>query len=185
MKYLENHYYHIYNRGAHKQKIFFEEENYLYLIGLLEKYIERYNITIVAYCLMPNHYHIVAKQNAGGDIGRYLKTIFNAYTQAINKRFGLSGTLFQGQAKAKHIDSDEYCLQVIRYIHRNPVTAKLVDAIEKWEYSNYHEWVGNRDGKLMDSELRSGYFKNPIEYKLFLDEYVDIKRIDRFLFNEE
>ncbi len=141
MQYTEGCYYHIFNRGAHKEAIFFEEENYRYLITLFTKYSVQYKVTVAAYCLMPNHYHLIVKQNEFGSIGSFLKTVFNAYTQAINKRFELSGTLFQGQAKVKEIDSDSYCLQVIRYIHLNPLNAKIVKSIEEWNHSNYLEWI--------------------------------------------
>ncbi len=190
MKYEDEHYYHIYNRGAHKKEIFFEEENYKFLVRLFEKYLEPYCVTVVAYCLMPNHYHLVVKQNSNsnGDIGNFLKTTFNAYTQAINNRFGLSGTLFQGQAKVKHISSDEYCVHLIRYIHLNPVTAKLIKRAEDWKFSNYLEWIGKRDGMLMDKNLRNGYFTNGDNYKIFVEEYAEIRvkaAIKQFLFDED
>jgi REP element-mobilizing transposase RayT len=107
MKYLDGHYYHIYNRGAHKKEIFFEPANYMYRISLFNKYLHRYEVSVVAYCLMPNHYHLIGRQNGHGDIGGFLRPTFNACTQAINKRYGHSGTLFQGQSKSKHIDSGE------------------------------------------------------------------------------
>jgi putative transposase len=131
MKYQNDTYYHIYNRGANKEDIFFEEENYRYLLSLISKYSLQYKITIAAYCLMPNHYHIIAGQQLSGSLGSFLRTTFNAYTQAINNRFNRSGTLFQSQVKVKEITSDGYCLQVIRYVHLNPVTAKMVSSAEK------------------------------------------------------
>ena len=187
MQYTEGCYYHVFNRGAHKEPIFFEEENYRYLITLFTKYSIQYKVTIAAYCCMPNHYHLIIKQNEFGSIASFLKTIFNAYTQAINKRFGLSGTLFQGQAKVKEIDSDSYCLQVIRYIHLNPLTAKLAKSLEKWSYSNYLEWVGKRDGDLMDSQRRDSYFKNGEDYRRFVEDYIEEKdkqNIATYLFEE-
>jgi len=117
-----------------------------------------------------------------------LKATFNAYTQAINKRFTRSGTLFQGQAKAKHVFSDEYCLQLVRYIHLNPVSAGLVEYADDWEYSNYLEWTNERQSKLMGMELRNGYFVNEAKYKMFVEEYAeekDKKLIKQFLFDEE
>jgi len=188
MKCLDGNYYHIYNRGAHKQPIFFEDENYFHLVNLFIKYFSQYRITIAAYCLMPNHYHLILKQNETGSIGSFLKTTFNAYTQAVNTRFGLSGTLFQGQAKIKHIDTDSYCLQVIRYIHLNPVVAGLVTLPEEWEFSNYREWIGTRRGLLIDHELKTGYFKNGEQYNFFVNEYVetrDKKNVAKFLFDED
>ncbi len=188
MKYKPEHYYHVYNRGVRKQKIFFEVENYQYLINLFSKYSSQYRVTIAAYCLMPNHYHLVLKQYESGSIGSFLRTAFNAYTQAVNRRYGLEGTLFQSQAKAKHIDSDSYCVQVIRYIHLNPVTAGIVKNPEEWEYSNYSEWVGRRMGLLIDNELKNAYFKNDGEYQLFVNEYFEQQNefnIEKYLFDEE
>jgi putative transposase len=187
MQYTEGCYYHIFNRGAHKEPIFFEEENYRYLITLFTKYSEQYKVIVAAYCCMPNHYHLILKQHEFGSIGSFLKTVFNAYTQAINKRFGLSGTLFQGQAKIKEIDSDSYCLQVVRYIHLNPLTAKLVKSVEEWSYSNYLEWIGKRDGGLMDYQLRDSYFKSSESYRNFVEDYIEEKdqqNIASYLFEE-
>jgi putative transposase len=175
MHYNEGCYYHIFNRGAHKEPIFFEEENYRFLITLFTKYSLQDKITIAAYCCMPNHYHLILNQQESGSIVSFLKTVFNAYTQAINKRFHFSGTLFQGQAKVKEIDSDSYCLQVIRYVHLNPLTAKLVRSIEEWKYSNYLEWIGKRDGSLTDYQLRNQYFKNGVSYRNFVEEYIEEK----------
>ena len=188
MGYLPEHYYHVYNRGARKQKIFFETNNYHHLINLFVKYHLKYQVTIASYCLMSNHYHLVLKQSDSGSIGAFLKTTFNAYTQSVNARFGLGGTLFQGQAKVKHIDTDSYCLEVIRYIHLNPVTAKLVSKPEEWEFSNYQEWIGLRDGILIDSALETAYFRSKRDYALFVSEYIeekDKKIIANYNFNED
>ena len=184
MKYLNDHYYHIYNRGAHKKKIFFESTNYLHLISLFKKYSSQYNVIIVSYCLMPNHYHLILRQKDNGKIGDFLRTTFNAYTQAINKRYNHSGTLFQGQCKAKHLNNDEQCLQVIRYIHRNPVSALLVSSLRKWQFSNYLEWIGLRRGTLADFELRDSFFKSPRDYEKFVEEYIDEEKtkVEKFLF---
>ncbi len=187
MKYTNGYYYHVYNRGAHKNDIFYEEENYRYLISLFEKYSTKYNIVVAAYCCMPNHYHLVIKQNTNGSIGSFLKTVFNAYTQAINKKYNLSGTIFQGQAKVKEIDTDSYCLQVIRYIHLNPLTARLIKDVEEWNYGNYLEWIGKRKSALMDYQLRDSYFQNGEDYRKFIDEYIeenDKKNIASYLFKE-
>ena len=177
----------IFNRGAHKELIFFEEENYKYLDHPVAKYSVQYKVIVAAYCCMPNHYHLILKQLEFGSIGSFLKTVFNAYTQAINKRFGFSGTIFQGQAKVKEIDTDSYCLQVVRYIHLNPLTAKLIRSIEEWQYSDYLEWIGKRDGSLIDYHLRDSYFKSGGEYQKFVDgciEENDEQKIASYLFKE-
>jgi len=175
MKYTEGHYYHAYNRGAHKKKIFLQRSSYLHLITLLAKYSFRYGVTVSAYCLMPNHYHFILKQNDSGSIGMFLKTTFNAYTQAINKRFGKSGTLFQGQVHVKPIETDSYCLQVVRYIHLNPCAARLVAKPEDWEFSDYRKWIETRESSWADVSLRDAYFKSPLDYRKFVEEYTDAK----------
>ena len=180
MKYHNGHYYHIYNRGAHKEKIFFESANYLHLISLFKKYSSQYNVIIVSYCLMPNHYHLILRQKDNGKIGDFLRTTFNAYTQAINKRYHHSGTLFQCRCKAKHLNNDGRCLQVIRYIHRDPVSALLVSSPRKWQFSNYLEWIGLRQGTLADLELRDSFFKSPQHYEKFAEEYIDKKKLRNF-----
>ena len=143
MKYLDSEYYHVFNRGAHKSKIFFLEENYLYCLRLLGKYSSQYLVSLAAYCLMPNHYHLICRQEAGGSISKFVQTTFNAYSQAVNKQQGHSGTLFEGKARAKHINSDSYILQVVRYIHLNPVEAGLVVRPGDWKFSDYLEWIEN------------------------------------------
>ncbi len=187
MRYETDSYYHIYNRGAHSESIFFEDENYSYLVSLFKKNAERYNIIVAAYCLMPNHYHLVLKERHDGSISSFLKTTFNTYTQAINNRFGTSGTLFQGQAKTKEIATEAYCLRVIPYVHLNPVTAKLVNSPAAWEFSNYSEWIGKRRSTLIDSELRYSYFSSPQEYEIYVRDYQldkESKKLARFLTDE-
>ena len=197
VKYQDQLYYHIYNRGARKEKIFFEDENYRYFESLLLKYSLQSHVTIAAYCLMPNHYHIVARQNLAGSLPTFIKKTFSAYTQAINKRFGLCGSLFQGQAKIKEITTDQYCLQVIRYIHLNPVNAGLVQKSDEWPFSDYREWIKEKDdlpkdtaNRMVPSEggkLRAAYFASGKEYQQFVEEYrVEQKneKIDKFLFKE-
>lgn len=109
---------------------------YEYCISLLHKYTKRYNVSPLAYCLMPNHYHFVLAQRPTGSITRCIQTLFNAYVQGHNKLHRHSGTLFQGSAKHRHVDSDEYAVQVVRSIHLNPVRAGIVRRAEDWRYSD-------------------------------------------------
>ncbi|HUI29327.1 MAG TPA: transposase [Candidatus Acidoferrales bacterium] len=187
MRYETDSYYHVYNRGAHSQPIFLEQENYRYLVSLFEKNSERYDTIVAAYCLMPNHYHLVLRQKHDGSIGSFLRTTFNTYTQAMNKRFGTSGTLFQGQAKIRQISTEAYCLRIVPYVHLNPVAAKLVSSVDRWQFSNYLEWIGKRKSILMDIELRNGYFPNPEDYEIFVGNYQterERKELGGFLFDE-
>lgn len=187
MHYEDDKYYHIYNRGAHQSLIFFSPENYRYCLRLLQKYKLKYRVAIVAYCLMPNHYHLVLRQSPEGSISNFLRTVFNAYAQAVNRRSGKSGTLFQGRPKARIIDSDAYALQVVRYIHLNPVIAKIVTAPESWQFSDYQAWIGATSSSLTDLSLRNAYFRDQKEYRDFVEAYKeesDTKIILKCIFEE-
>ncbi len=169
-------YYHIYNRGANKNKIFFEEDNYIYLLRNLKKYSVNYSFSVISYCLMPNHYHFLLRQDSESELNISIGYLFNTYTKAINKMYKRSGTLFQGNFKVLEVEDEKYLLGLCRYIHRNPIDDKLVKNIEDWEYSNYLEWIGKRNGTLIDLELRDKYFPTGKCYKEFVEDYFSNKQ---------
>jgi len=169
-KFAKGNYYHIYNRGCNKENIFFDENNYLFLLNKFKKYKDDFNISIIAYCLMPNHYHFLLRQNSDFSISGYIQRIFNGYTKAINKKHERSGTLFGSKYQSILVDKENYLIHLCRYIHRNPVDAKLVLDISDWKYSNYHEWIGNREGSLFDKEFILERFGTIISYKNFVDD---------------
>jgi len=114
MKYLDGNYYHIYNRGSRKGSIFFSEENYSYLLRLITANTKKYSTSIVAYCLMPNHYHLLLFQQGGGSISKTLQTTINSYVQAVNKKYDFSGSLFEGKAKSILGETDRYVVYLAR-----------------------------------------------------------------------
>ena len=186
MKYFDDNFYHVYNRGAHQALICFSEENYEYCLRLVTKYAARYHISIIAYCMMPNHYHFLLQQEAGGSVSRFLQTTFNAYTQAVNKQRDMHGTLFESRGKGVLVDSDRHLLHLIRYIHLNPVEAGLVNRPEKWKYSDYMDWISHNETNPAAEELRKSFFQNGQEYKRFVEEFQRDKEtqiISRFLFD--
>lgn len=125
----------------------------------------------MAYCLMPNHYHFLFCQNEDGSISKFLQILFNAYTQALNLQCHRSGTLFEGRAKGMSVDCDRYLFQVIRYIHLNPVSAKLVVHPEEWYASDYRVWIDEEAPGLTNLSLRDEQFGGGLEYKKFVEEY--------------
>ena len=129
------------------------------------------SVTIVAYCLMPNHYHLLLRQDGEISLSKFINVVFNAYVQAVNKQIGRKGTLFAGRFKHIHVDRQEYLLHLVRYIHLNPLEAGLVSLPENWPYSNYHEWIGIRKGTLVDLEFVSSYFTDGNDYRKFVVEY--------------
>lgn len=90
-------YYHIYNRGAGKGLLFSSSGNYEYCLRLVKRYYQQYGATVIAYCLMPNHYHFCLRQETDQPLSKFVNVLFNAYVQAVNKQQGRSGTLFEGR----------------------------------------------------------------------------------------
>ena len=107
-----------------------------------------------------------------------IQLIFNSYSKAFNTMYERSGTLFEERFKAIEVDSDEYAIHLCRYVHRNPLEAKLVDNLEAWDYSNYPEWIGKRSGGLVDKQFIKTHFKNGDAYKDFVLNYSGKKKFD-------
>ncbi len=166
-------YYHIYNRGSGRNPIFREQANYLFLLGKLKKYANELSVAVIAYCLMPNHYHFLLRQDGLFAAGLVPQRLFNSYSKAFNKRYNRTGTLFEDRFKAIHVDREGYLLHLCRYIHANPVKDGLVARLEDWPYSNYHEWIGERHGSLVDMEFVTANFPQPGLYGQFVQDYLD------------
>lgn len=144
-------------------------------MGLMEKRLEHFQVSIIAFCLMPNHYHFLLRQDSDNPLRNFIQSLFNSYSKAFNKMFGRTGTLFESPFKAIHIDKHNYLIHLCRYIHRNPLDARLVDDLQNWKYSNYLEWIGKRSSLLVDLEFVKNNFKNSEEYIKFVTDYVSPK----------
>ena len=174
-------FYHFYNRGNNRQAIFFEQDNYLYFLGGIKKYLVPV-VKIIAYCLMPTHYHILVKikqtsevlktSEVSKQVSHAMQKFLISYTKAINKRFQRVGALFQGQFQAKPIKTYSHLLNLCIYAHSNPVKDGLVASPEDWIYSNYLEWLGQRDGQLVDKEFIQEHFGSPAEYQELVMQFV-------------
>ena len=172
VKFVQGSYYHIYNRGAGRQSIFYEDENYLYLLRLLGRVAKECDVTVVAYCLLPNHYHWLVRQDGDTSAGKVPTRVFGSYSQAFNRRYGRSGTLFEGPYKPILVNTDEYLRHLCRYIHVNPVLHGIANGPELWPYSNYAEWIGSRSGSLVDQEFIAQHFVTPNRYRAYAEEYL-------------
>jgi len=176
-------YYHIYNRGVNKSTIFREPKNYFFALSKIKEFINANQLTMIAYCLEPNHYHFMLRQDGDTPAGNLPQFVFNSYTKAYNKAYDHSGTLFEGRYRAKPIQTSSHLWHLCRYIHGNPVKDGLVTDPADWQYSNYLEWIGERNGTLVDREFIKEQFGNAEEYKKFLFQYLksrdlpdDVKR---------
>jgi putative transposase len=161
-------YYHVFNRGVNKQTIFFSDDNCRYSLRLIGKYAEKFSVQVVAYCLMPNHYHLLIRQDSDVPISKFIQGTFNSYVQALNKQQSRSGPLFEGRFKHVLVDRDEYLLHLMRYIHLNPVTANLTARPEDWPYSNYQEFTERRNERLVDLSIRDLFFASASDYESFV-----------------
>lgn len=126
--FLTSLYYHLYNRGVAKQPIFLEEKDYKIFVRLMSRFVEsqgstkkRLHVSLVCFCLMPNHFHILLKQENDHGIVDFLQRFLTAYSMYFNYKYSRVGPLFQGRTNGKVIHDDVYLLELSRYIHRNPI----------------------------------------------------------------
>ncbi|WP_204140234.1 transposase [Halomicronema sp. CCY15110] len=145
------HYYHLYNRGNNRQAIFFERANYLHFLKQFRHYVATTTVHVVAYCLMPNHYHFLIYLREA-DLDAAMRRFTLSYTNAINHRYDRCGSLFQGRFQTLPVDRDDYLLHLTRYIHLNPVKARLVQHPAEWEFSSYLDYAELRSGTLPQRE---------------------------------
>jgi len=166
------HYYHLYNRGVGGTIIFFNPGNYEYCLQLMERYSQRQGAAVIAYCLMPNHYHFLMRQETDDPLSTFIRVLFNAYVQAVNHQQSRRGPLFEGRFRHVWVDRDDYLIHLCRYIHLNPLRAKLVQSPEQWPYSDYLEWVGESPGTLRDDAFIQDQFPTPSTYRSFVANYL-------------
>jgi REP element-mobilizing transposase RayT len=183
-KFHAGEYYHLYNRGNARQTIFFESENYRFFLTRLRKYFTPQAADIVAYCLMPNHYHLLIYLRQD-DLAAIMHPLGMGYAKAINVRYQRSGHLFQGPFQSKRVETTSQLIHLSRYIHLNPVRAKLIGRPEDWAYSSYTEFVGLRTGTLPRPDAVLAHFASPQDYRAFVDTYRlgDRKLIESLLFD--
>ena len=133
-------WYHVMNRGRRAETIFADDKDYLAFTELLKETSEMWNIRVAAYCLMPNHYHMLV-QTPEANISRSMRHLNGVYTQRYNSRHRCDGQLFRGRYKSILIDTDSYLLQAVRYIHRNPLRAGLADTLDAYKWSSHKGYI--------------------------------------------
>jgi len=153
--------YHITCRGNHQNNIFNERSDYKVYLRIIEKVKEQLDFDLWAYCLMTNHVHLLIKTKESS-ISDIMKKINMLYVNYFNRKYNKVGHLFQGRYGAKLISDYTYLLELSRYIHLNPVRAKIVKRPEDYEWSSYNMYIGLIGEELIDS-------------KDILDRFVDDK----------
>ncbi|MCL5410848.1 MAG: transposase [Patescibacteria group bacterium] len=197
-------FYHIYNRGVAKQAIFGDKNDYLRMLSTFSFYLEKdtnkYSLVlkeelnkmlskmpiqplvkIYAYCLMPNHFHLILKQVMDKGVSEFMRKTLNSYTRYFNTRNNRIGPIFQGKFKAILIESDEQLLHLTRYIHLNPYVAKLANSVQRYPWSSYKQYLSKNSNRLCTLPELSLI----ADYQDFVEDYasyaVDLTQIKKFL----
>src|SRR6056297_77819 len=193
MKLYPGRIYHIYNRGNNHQKIFFERKNYFYFIQKMETHLHKHT-DILAWCLMPNHFHWMIKvhddyasdhylsssKNESDTVyrvpplSRSISTLLSSYTKGVNKMYDRNGSLFQQKTKAIDLNSidssDEYYpIICFNYIHQNPLKARLVNRIEDYEFSSFRDYNDKNSDSICNLNLSRYLLDLPKSYEKFLN----------------
>lgn len=178
-------FYHIYNRGNNKENLFIGGKNYAFFLEKWNKYLLTY-MDIWAYCLMPNHFHFLIKvhgQNSlpsNESINKFLenqfKRLFSSYTLSFNKVYDRTGSLFQKRFKRVNIESRDYLLTLIHYIHHNPIHHNLAQNYSSWKYSSYLAFLDNKTTKI-DVNNVIDLFGSREEFLSFHRQMKDYKKI--------
>lgn len=181
---VEDSYYHVYSRGSSKQTIFLDSDDYKFFISLFKRYLsktptcrkdgEAYphlhgEVTLLAYCLMSNHFHMYVYQRTVRSLSLLMQSIMTSYTRYFNKKYERSGPLFESRYKAARIDSDSYNVHISRYIHMNP---------RYWrrnQYSSLPYYLGQRTASWLNTDIVMRNFESTESYLQFLVDYEEIK----------
>lgn len=134
--------YHVINRGNAQSQVFHKAGDYRAFQSLMAEASLRIPMRVVAYCLMPNHFHLALWPAADGDLSRWMHWLLTTHVRRYLREYSASGHIWQGRFKAFPIEEDEHLLKVMRYIERNPLRAKLVDRAELWPWSSLAAVVG-------------------------------------------
>lgn len=202
-------YYHVYNRGVEKRLIFEDDDDYKKFIGLLKVYLTKPNlqgltlkddknatvppsralnnfadeIELVAYCLMPNHFHFLIKQNDERSMSKFMQSLLTKYVIYFNKKYKRVGGLFQGVYKTVRIESEAQFTYITKYIHRNPLgsspTRSHLEGLQSYKYSSYCNYLGLYSQSWVKMDDILCYFGKPPynSYKSFVEESGDISRV--------
>jgi putative transposase len=166
--------YHVLNRGNAKQTVFHDKYNYRYFLDLLKDAKEKHPIKIFAYCLMPNHYHLIISPEKGNDLSIVLQWVMTSYVRYIHRTRGSSGHIWQGRYKNFIIKNDAHLITVLRYVENNPVRAQLVQSAEDWPWSSLAERFGNKKVLLDESPVEL-----PTNWRDYVNKFLNDEEINR------
>lgn len=158
-------------RGIRRQEIFTNDEDYGLFIALLKQELKRFNCVLHAYCLMTNHYHLLL-ETTDKEVWKFMKNLSQHYARYYNSKHSYKGHLFEGRYVSVLVDTDEYFLQVSRYIHLNPVKARMCKAAEFYPHSSYRSVINMKFDGITSSIKTLSFFKDRsvIRYREFVED---------------
>ena len=192
--FAEDSYYHVFNRGVEKRKIFMGEEDYTTLQSYLFRYLqpiekvaEKYpdtpvrlygknlseEVELVAYCLMPNHFHLLLRQRTKDGISKLLKQITNAYTLYFNQKNDRVGGLMQGRFRASLVDNESLFIHLVRYIHLNPIAEGLTKDLNAHRWSSYPDYLDHPTELPSSKSKILSYFPSVGAFRGFHEDQAD------------
>jgi REP-associated tyrosine transposase len=134
--------YHVVNRGNAQIEVFHKDGDYRAFVELIGLACQRIPMRVLAYCVMPNHFHLALWPRSDKDLGRWMQWLLTAHVRCY-QHYCSSGQVWQGRFKAFPIEQDDHLLTVLRYVERNPLRAGLVEQAENWRWSSLHHWRVN------------------------------------------
>lgn len=138
-RYQEPGHYHIINRGVERRSIYLESDDYEFFLYLLQKVTKEFDITMHAFCLMTNHYHLLLETRQN-NLSKAIQFLNDKYSKYFNKKYTRSGHLWQGRYKSYPLFDDCHFWLVAKYIERNPIKAGMVDSVELHKYQSFYQW---------------------------------------------
>lgn len=183
---IPDHYYHIYNRGVNKRRIFLDDADYAVFLNLLKRYLDaepakdlkgreypwlHERLELLAFCLMPNHFHLLVYLKEEAAMTQLLHSVGTSYTTYFNKKYHRVGPLFQERYKASMILREDYLLHISRYIHLNPSDYK------RWEWSSLPYYLGKKHADWLQPDKILQLFNGPKDYADFVADYESQKEI--------
>jgi REP element-mobilizing transposase RayT len=133
-------WYHVMNRGRRGENIFSDKTDFEIFLGILQESSELFGCRVAAFCLMSNHYHLLL-QTPLGNLSRVMRHVNGLYTQRYNRRQKVDGQLFRGRYKSLLVEEDSHLVELLRYIHRNPVRAHICKSVSDYRWSSHHVYV--------------------------------------------
>jgi REP element-mobilizing transposase RayT len=160
-KLAETGFYHIVFRGVNHCHVFEADEDCIKFLEVFAKVKEAHSFELYAYCLLDNHVHLLLKERSLGDIALVMQKLLSPYAYWFNNKYQRSGQLIANRYRSECVETDEYLLTLVRYIHQNPLKAGITDQISSYRWSSYPEYLGKREGMVSTDFVLTMFSHDP------------------------